>query len=183
MTVKRPCAYAGCTNQGEYPAPTDPRKIKKRVYFCLEHVKEYNKKWNGLEGLTSDEIFTMQAGGHWDRPTWQMGLGSKSYTAATAHQRTADPYSIFGERTTDPKTKAAPEPPHPKTMPGQIRRACQTLGVTTATDLEVIKKAYRALVKKHHPDVNQNAADAGTRIKSLNDAYKTLVTYAKRNSK
>ena len=185
MKIKRICAHPGCTLEGEYPAPADPRKLKKRIYFCLEHVKEYNKKWNGLEGLTSDEIFTMQVGGHWDRPTWQMGLGSFSYNAATAHQRTSDPYSMFGERTTDPsKEKAAPkEELPPATLPGQIRRACQTLGLTSVKDLDAIKKAYRAQVKQHHPDINKDAKDAGVRIKSINEAYKVLITYAKRNLK
>ena len=185
MEIKRICAYPGCTQEAEYPAPADPRNYKKRIYFCLEHVKEYNKKWNGLEGLSSDEIFTMQLGGHWDRPTWQMGLGSFSYKTATANDRMNDPYSMFGERSTDPsKEKASTkEDLPPATMPGQIRRACQTLGINSVKDLETIKKAYRAQVKQHHPDINQDVADAGTRIKSINEAYKTLMVYAKRNLK
>lgn len=185
MDIKRICAHPGCTLEGEYPAPADPRNYKKRIYFCLEHVKEYNKAWNGLEGMTSDEIFTMQVGGHWNRPTWQMGLGSFSYKAATAHQRTADPYAMFGERTTDPsKDQAHKKEEQPSaTLPGQIRRACQTLGITTVKDLDIIKKAYRAQVKLHHPDLNQDAKDAGTRIKNINEAYKILMTYAKRNLK
>lgn len=184
-TITRICAHPDCTLEAEYPAPADPKNYKKRIYFCLEHVKEYNKKWNGLEGMSSDEIFTMQVGGHWDRPTWKMGLESKSYKTATAHQRTQDPYSMFGERTQDPKTRREPPPeePHKRTVPGQIRRACETLGVSSLKDMEAIKKAYRALVKKHHPDINKDAEDAGKRIKELNDAYKTLLAYAKRNNK
>ncbi|MBA44008.1 MAG: hypothetical protein CMF62_08415 [Magnetococcales bacterium] len=185
MEIKHICAYPGCTEEANYPAPADPKDYKKRIYFCLEHVKEYNKKWNGLEGMTSDEIFNMQVGSNWDRPTWQMGLDSKSYKTATAHQRTKDPYSVFGERTTDPqRERAKPNEEKPaKIIPGQIRRACQTLGVTSVKDIDLIKKAYRAQVKQHHPDINQDVEDAGARIKSINEAYKTLLAYVKRNSK
>lgn len=54
-----------------------------------------------------------------------------------------------------------------------------TLGVsTTASELE-IKKAYRALSLKYHPDRNPSE-DAATKIREINDAYEVLSDSAKR---
>lgn len=49
------------------------------------------------------------------------------------------------------------------------------LGVSpTATDDE-IKKAYRNLAKKYHPDVNNGSPEAEKRMKEVNEAYSNLM--------
>ena len=57
----------------------------------------------------------------------------------------------------------------------------ETLGVQkTATD-EELKKAYRKLAKKYHPDANQdNKAEAEAKFKEVNEAYETLSDPQKR---
>ena len=40
--------------------------------------------------------------------------------------------------------------------------------------LEQLKRRYKELVKKHHPDANGGDRDAEERLKSINDAYTTL---------
>ncbi len=54
----------------------------------------------------------------------------------------------------------------------------EALGVSEDADEETIKKAYRELVKKYHPDkyVNNPLADlAGEKIKEINKAYDMLM--------
>ena len=55
------------------------------------------------------------------------------------------------------------------------------LGVDSKASTEVIKKAYRKLALKHHPDVSK-AADAEERFKDISEAYKTLKDPEKREA-
>ena len=62
----------------------------------------------------------------------------------------------------------------------QYKDYYQTLGVTkTASDAD-IKKAYRALARKYHPDLNPNDADAERKFKDINEAYEVLSDKEKR---
>lgn len=48
------------------------------------------------------------------------------------------------------------------------------LGIKKTASADEIKKAYRALAKKYHPDANVGDADAEEMIKELNEAYEVL---------
>ena len=50
----------------------------------------------------------------------------------------------------------------------------QTLGVDRSASQDVIKKAFRKLARRDHPDVNQNDPMAEQRFKAANEAYEVL---------
>jgi molecular chaperone DnaJ len=54
------------------------------------------------------------------------------------------------------------------------------LGVPRAADAEVIKKSYRKLARKHHPDVNPGSKEAEAKFKEISDAYDVLGDPTKR---
>ena len=71
-------------------------------------------------------------------------------------------------------TAALPRRTLPHTMAVQFRDYYETLGVSkTATDDE-IRKAFRKLARKYHPDVNKDKATAEEKFKQLNEAYEVL---------
>ncbi|MEC8245127.1 MAG: molecular chaperone DnaJ, partial [Pseudomonadota bacterium] len=47
----RLCAAEGCTAEAHYPAPKSRDALRDYLWFCLEHVRAYNKSWNYYEGL------------------------------------------------------------------------------------------------------------------------------------
>ncbi len=56
----------------------------------------------------------------------------------------------------------------------------QVLGVTKSATVEDIRKAYRKLARKHHPDVNSGNKDAEKKFKEINEANTVLSDPAKR---
>lgn len=50
----------------------------------------------------------------------------------------------------------------------------EVLGVDRGADDTAIKKAYRSLAKKYHPDMNPNNAEAEAKFKEVNEAYAVL---------
>ncbi|MFZ6030162.1 MAG: DnaJ C-terminal domain-containing protein [Chloroflexota bacterium] len=50
----------------------------------------------------------------------------------------------------------------------------QILGLERSASEEAIKKAYRKLARKHHPDVNPGDTAAEERFKDINEAYQVL---------
>ncbi len=56
----------------------------------------------------------------------------------------------------------------------------QTLGVKKNAGADEIKKAYRKLARKHHPDVNPGDKAAEEKFKDINEAYEVLSDEDKR---
>ncbi len=50
----------------------------------------------------------------------------------------------------------------------------EVLGVDKSSDESAIKKAYRQLAKKYHPDMNPGDAEAEAKFKEVNEAYDVL---------
>ena len=44
------CDNTNCKDKGEYKAPKSRILLNDYFYFCLNHIKEYNKSWNFYKG-------------------------------------------------------------------------------------------------------------------------------------
>ncbi len=58
----------------------------------------------------------------------------------------------------------------------------KTLGVNKDASPDEIKKAYRTLVKKYHPDLHPNDAAAAEKFKEINEAHEVLSDEKKRKN-
>jgi len=65
-------------------------------------------------------------------------------------------------------------------MAVKFRDYYETLEVPRGATEEEIRKAYRKLARKHHPDVNRNDKAAEERFKEINEAYQVLSDSEKR---
>ena len=58
----------------------------------------------------------------------------------------------------------------------------EVLGVSKDADAKEIKKAYRKLAMKYHPDKNPGDKAAEEKFKEINEAYEVLSDENKRNT-
>lgn len=159
-TLPHPCSHHNCTREGLYPAPNSPAQPRPFRYFCLEHIREYNAKWDFLHGVDAQEIEKrIRDATVWERPTWPFGKGPVSYKKA--HPKTK------------PRTNDSPPP--------KIIRSLAALGLRPPCTMAAIKKRYRELAKRFHPDTNRGSNADLTRFHAVQEAFGTLQTfYAKK---
>ncbi len=55
-TSTRACEHPGCQETGQYRAPKSPDDLEEFYWFCKDHVREYNLKWNFFHGQTEEEV-------------------------------------------------------------------------------------------------------------------------------
>lgn len=63
---------------------------------------------------------------------------------------------------------------------GSVKDYYEILGVDRSADEQTIKKAYRKLAKKYHPDTNKGNAQAEVKFKEATEAYAVLSDPEKR---
>jgi curved DNA-binding protein len=67
-------------------------------------------------------------------------------------------------------------------LPSEKRDLYAVLGVARDVDAEALRKAYRKLARRHHPDVNPGDQKAEERFKEISEAYDVLSDSEKRRN-
>jgi len=163
---ERVCAFDGCRSAGIYRAPVARDRLNDYYWFCLDHVREYNKAWDYFAGMSEDEIELQRRNDTvWQRPSWPLGqFGERSVRA-----RIFDRFGFFPEG--DPGPGAAPVRP----MTDE-QKALAVLELREPVTFADVKTRYKTLVKKLHPDANGGDREAEERLKGVNQAYAALKT-------
>ena len=158
----RRCAADGCLREGTYPAPKSRSALRDYLWFCLEHVREYNKSWNYYEGLQGAALEAeIRRATIWERPSWKFATGKPSENSFE------DPLGLFDFENRDAELTTRQIPP-------EERRAWKILQLSPVTDIDIVKKQYKRLVKQNHPDKNGGDAAAEERLKDINLAYSLI---------
>jgi replication fork clamp-binding protein CrfC len=88
------------------------------------------------------------------------------------------PGSHTGKQQQTNQTKTAPQQPKTQIEKDKVARAYKILGLPTNASLTEVKQAYRALVKKWHPDLfinkSQQQKQAQDKMHLINEAYTIL---------
>lgn len=149
-TSTRVCDYEGCTEAGKFRAPKAPDVLDDFYWFCQKHVREYNLRWNFFDGTTEAEINAQQSKDKvWERATKPMG---DPEARAWARLGIEDPHQVLGRNSTQNpgRNKAGGG----RKLPPTEKRALEILDITDAETKADVRKAYKALIKVLHPDMN-----------------------------
>jgi len=150
-TSTRGCDHAGCQEAGQYRAPKSPDTLDDYWWFCRDHVREYNLKWNFFDGQTEDELQkSIDASRVWDRPTKPFRKATDE-TRAWARLGVADPHEILGENATRNPGRSITGT---RRLPPTERKALEILDARDHWSRPEIRKQYKSLVKDLHPDMN-----------------------------
>ena len=163
-TSQRGCAHPGCAEPGQYRAPKSPDSLDEYYWFCKEHVREYNLKWNFFNGSTEEEFEAqIEKDRVWDRPTKPFG---KQGEEARAGSRLGgdDPHQILGSNATRNPGKSVTGT---RRLPPTARRAIDILEAKDHWTKAEIRKQYKSLVKDLHPDMNGGAREDEDRLQEV----------------
>ncbi len=176
--ARRACEMPGCAEAGTHRAPKGRHLEGEYFWFCLDHVRQYNKSYNYFSGMNDAAIQAFQRDatiGH--RPTWQMGVNARAEERPHAARPggfnwaggAQDPFRLFGEGF----QARGPEPERRK-VHNMEARSLKTLGLDMTASSAEIKARYKLLVKRHHPDANGGDRSLEDRLREIIQAYSYL---------
>jgi hypothetical protein len=127
-------------------------------FLCLDHVRAFNAGYNFFDGLSMDEIHEAQS----PLAGWEQ--------AATAKGRMAfsfgDAHDLFG---------ADRPAPAPKRWAGfGDAQALGALGLGDAATAADVRRAYKRLVRRYHPDSNEGDRSMEGKLQAVVNAYTHL---------
>jgi curved DNA-binding protein CbpA len=171
---QRGCEMSGCGAFGTHRAPKGRNAEGEYYWFCLNHVREYNKAYNYFSGMNDAAIQAYQKEsviGH--RPTWQMGMNGRKpdtgRSGPTWSGRAQDPFRLFG----DGFEARGPEPERRKVR-NMEAKSLSALGLDATASAADVKARYKMLVKRHHPDANGGDRSLEDRLREIIEAYAYL---------
>jgi hypothetical protein len=164
-TSQRKCEYPGCKEQGMYRAPKSPDLLDEFFWFCKDHVREYNLKWNFFQG-SSDEEFQkfLEKDRVWGRETEPFG---KRPDEGRVWSRLGvnDPVDLLGEKAT--QNPGRTQVTATRKLPSTERKALEILDARDSWTKQEIRKQYKSLVKDLHPDMNGGNRDDEARLQEV----------------
>ena len=167
------CDNKDCNLEGKYKAPKSKINLKNYYFFCLKHIKEYNKSWDYYKGMSVNQIeLSLRQDVIWNRPSWPTN-GSPKYINNTINSifnnnfEFSPDYLKFNKNNTNKNAGI--------NLSVNEKKSLEILSIQLPITLEKIKSSYKKLVKKYHPDINRVDNNAEKKFKEVNSAYKILL--------
>ena len=165
-TSVRQCEHPGCDEAGQYRCPKSPDQLNLYLWFCKDHAREYNLKWNYFEGQTEAEMMdAMERDRIWGRATKPMG--TRDERLAWERLGIEDPHQVLGDNATRNPGKRPTGSGATRKLPPTERKALEILDARDTWTRAEIRKQYKSLVKDLHPDRNAGARADEERLQEV----------------
>ena len=166
----RSCEHPDCLEPGLYRAPKSRQTLSDYFWFCLDHVRDYNRAWNYYAGMDETEVEAhIRNDTVWQRPTWPLGSWQSFRERHRDSRVFRDPFGFFRDDQASAGNGEAR-----RQLPPAERQALSVLELTPPVTRADIKLRYKGLVKQLHPDANGGDKAAEEKLKVVNQAYSTL---------
>ena len=160
--VAAPCDHAGCDLPGEFRAPQSNRRPGSEggwQFLCLEHVRAFNSGYNFFDGLSPDEIIEAQSPlAGWEQTTSPKGRMAFSF---------GDAHDLFS-------AGSKPAPQRHKWGGFGDAQALSALGLGDSATAAEVRRAYKRLVRRYHPDSNEGDRSMEGKLQAVVNAYTHL---------
>ena len=161
------CEWENCKEFGKFKAPLERDNSKNYKWLCEEHIKLFNKNWNYFEGMSQNEIeFFLKSDLTWHRPTQKFG-SSDNFFNILWNNALSDKFNFF-------KEKGAINNLNNAKLSERDKDAFRVLGLDFSSDLTIIQKKFKTLVKKFHPDKHSGNKEYEDKLKKITLAYSHL---------
>jgi hypothetical protein len=168
------CQWDGCEKNGPHRAPVGRDAEGLYLFFCLEHVKEYNKGYNFAADQSDKDIARYQreaaVGG---RPTWGTTVNQAPEIPMPSTVRSGSAQTL-NARKTAAQRKAQKADLQMRKLKVLEAKAFETLGLSPDATPEDIKSRYKERLKMHHPDANQGDRTSEDELRASIEAHKIL---------
>ncbi len=161
------CAIEGCALPGEFKAPRSRDALHEYQWLCLDHIRAFNLAWDYFKGMSPEEIENFRHDaltGH--RPTWQREDHIKKKTRAALDEGLKR-FFQWDEESLRTAERSR--------LPSRERRALEILELEEHCSIVQLKKHFRTLVKRTHPDLHRGDKEAEEKFKEINNAYRYLL--------
>lgn len=170
---ERDCEMEGCNEKAACSLPLSPREPEKRVWYCLHHAREHNRKWNYFEGLSEQEARAARsAQAYGERPTWSMGKNARAKASASMPP-SGGPGSTQETRKKD-STHISVPCRNGRPLTRLHVKAFETLALPYTASAEEIRRRYAELVRRFHPDSNDGDRGAEEQLNETVKAHAIL---------
>lgn len=180
---RRACQHPRCERTGEFRAPnpygrsSGPNGPGDFLWFCLDHVRDFNAGYDWFEGMSADEISKAQSPLNvWPSETRAFRTNG-NVDSPPRWADFNDPLEAISARSKRRMEEMKPA----ATAKGQIlsgedRAALKTLGLGHDADRKAVRTAYSQLVRKYHPDRNGGDRSHEKALQDVIAAYTHLKT-------
>lgn len=178
----RTCDKPGCGKPGKFRAPKSPDHLDEFFWFCMDHIREYNLRWNFFSDQSDADLERQFAADRvWERPTRPLRetvgrAGPQPHAEGRAWRRFGfdDPLEVLGDKgTLNPGERVGAVRPM-RRLPPTERRALEILDAQDNQTKAEIRKIYKALVKDLHPDMNGGKRDDEARLTEVVWAWEQI---------
>ena len=156
------CDQPDCANPGEFRAPRSNRVPGSEggwQFLCLDHVRAFNSRYNFFDGLSPDEIIEAQS----PLAGWEQAATPKGRMAFSF----GDAHDLFGG-------DSRPAPQRKKWGSFGDAQALSALGLGDTATADEVRRAYKRLVRRYHPDSNEGDRSMEGKLQAVVNAYTHL---------